>query len=247
MAKDEFSGSPRSSESKTPIFIFLPNFGSGSPLGPGGQSRQDLGCGAYWFFDFDPKKCFRVPIPQGLCGRSGTNTHALYASLQPFFCNVGVVGDLSDSVVPKFLCSSIFRKLLRVGWAVNSGGVGAYRTLAQPHATPQRAPPPTAINRQSPIANRQPPTANTWCARGHFLENLGTGTLLFFFPSLRTALPQSGEKFSTLPPAPPTPQGLGSRTELQTPSRGGVSCLLCILCIHICYCLSFFHPINFSV
>ena len=47
--------------------------------------------------------------------------------------------------------------------------------------------PPTAINRQSPTANRQPPTANTWCARGHFWETW-VQEHFFFFSSPRTAL-----------------------------------------------------------
>ena len=55
--------------------------------------------------------------------------------------------------------------------------------------------PPTANHQPPPTANHQPPpTAN----RQHmvcpwaFLGNLGTGTLLFFFSSLRTALGMSG-------------------------------------------------------
>ena len=44
MANDDFSDTPRRTDSKNPIFIFfLPNFGSGSPPGPGGQSREDFG------------------------------------------------------------------------------------------------------------------------------------------------------------------------------------------------------------
>ena len=48
-------------------------------------------------------------------------------------------------------------------------------------------PPPTATNRQSPTAQRPPPTANAWCAHGLFWENYVTEKF-FFFPPLRTAL-----------------------------------------------------------
>ena len=45
-ADAHFSEPPRRADSKIPFsFIFLPNFGSGSPLGPGGQSRYDFGGG----------------------------------------------------------------------------------------------------------------------------------------------------------------------------------------------------------
>ena len=58
-----------------------------------------------------------------------------------------------------------------------------------PPTTINRHQPPTTASRQSPIANRQPPTANTWCARGHFWET-GVQEHFFFFLSLKTALPQ---------------------------------------------------------
>ena len=54
-----------------------------------------------------------------------------------------------------------------------------------PTAANHHQPPPTATNHQLPNANRQPPTANTWCARGLFWEKCATEH--FFFP-LRTAL-----------------------------------------------------------
>ena len=51
------------------------------------------------FFDFEPKKCFRVPI-YGVCmGRGGTSADAVYA-LFGHFCYVGGFGDLGDPVVP---------------------------------------------------------------------------------------------------------------------------------------------------
>ena len=40
------------------------------------------------FFDFKPKKCFRVPTPWGLYGA------------ECHFCYVGGFGDLGDPVVP---------------------------------------------------------------------------------------------------------------------------------------------------
>ena len=39
MANDDFSEPPRRADSENPIVIFLPNFWSGSPPGPGCQSR----------------------------------------------------------------------------------------------------------------------------------------------------------------------------------------------------------------
>ena len=50
-------------------------------------------------FNFEPKKCFEVPPPLGLCGRSGTSANTVYA-IFGHFCYGGVFGDLSDPVVP---------------------------------------------------------------------------------------------------------------------------------------------------
>ena len=50
-------------------------------------------------FDFEPKKCFRVPTPWGLYGWSRTSAHAIYA-LSIHFWYVGGFGDLGDPVVP---------------------------------------------------------------------------------------------------------------------------------------------------
>ena len=45
------------------------------------------------------------------------------------------------------------------------------RQLPQPpSAANHHQPPPTAINHYSPIPNRPPPAAKTWCAHGHFRE-----------------------------------------------------------------------------
>ena len=54
------------------------------------------------------------------------------------------------------------------------------RTAPRDHQPPttNRHQPPTATNHQPPTANRQPPTGNTWCARGLFWENCEH----FFFP-----------------------------------------------------------------
>ena len=46
------------------------------------------------FFDFEPKKCFRVPTPWGLYG-----VFAVYA-LFSHICYVGGLGNLGDPVVP---------------------------------------------------------------------------------------------------------------------------------------------------
>ena len=51
-----------------------------------------------FFFNFEPKKCFRVPTPWGLYGASGTRA-AIYA-LFSHFCYVGDFGDLGDPMVP---------------------------------------------------------------------------------------------------------------------------------------------------
>ena len=51
------------------------------------------------FFDFEPKKCFRVPTPWGLYGAEWGEC---LCSLCTFthFCYVGGFGDLGDPVVP---------------------------------------------------------------------------------------------------------------------------------------------------
>ena len=53
------------------------------------------------FFDFEPKKCFRVRTPWGLYGAEWTSAYAVYA-LFSHFCYVGGFGDLGDPVVPTF-------------------------------------------------------------------------------------------------------------------------------------------------
>ena len=49
------------------------------------------------FFDFEPKKCFRVPTTGGW--RSGMSASAVYAFFS-HFCYVGGFGNLGDPVVP---------------------------------------------------------------------------------------------------------------------------------------------------
>ena len=52
-----------------------------------------------FFFDFEPKKCFRVPTPWGLYGAKWDERFGSLCTFQPF-CNVGGFGDLDDPVVP---------------------------------------------------------------------------------------------------------------------------------------------------
>ena len=51
------------------------------------------------FFDFEQKKSFWFPTPQGLCGQSGMSAYAVHAVFS-HFCYAGLFGDLSCSVVP---------------------------------------------------------------------------------------------------------------------------------------------------
>ena len=51
------------------------------------------------FFDFEPKKCFRVPTPWGLCATEWDERLCSLCTFQPF-CYVGGFGDLGDPVVP---------------------------------------------------------------------------------------------------------------------------------------------------
>ena len=51
------------------------------------------------FFDFEPKKCFRVPTLWGLYGPEWDERYAVYA-LFSHFCYVGRFGDLSGPVLP---------------------------------------------------------------------------------------------------------------------------------------------------
>ena len=57
------------------------------------------------FFDFEPKKCFRVPTPRVCMGQSGTSAFAVYA-FSSHFWYVGGFGDVSDPSVPTPRCAS---------------------------------------------------------------------------------------------------------------------------------------------
>ena len=51
------------------------------------------------FFDFEPKKCFRVRTPWGLYGAEWDESFAVYALFSHFWY-VGGFGDLGEPVVP---------------------------------------------------------------------------------------------------------------------------------------------------
>ena len=57
------------------------------------------------FFDFEPKKCFRVPTPWGSYGAEWDECRCTLCSFHPYAlfshsCYVGSFGDLGDPVVP---------------------------------------------------------------------------------------------------------------------------------------------------
>ena len=52
------------------------------------------------FFDFEPKKCFRVPTLWGLYGAEWDERFCNLCTLFSQFCYVGGFGDLGDPVVP---------------------------------------------------------------------------------------------------------------------------------------------------
>ena len=54
LAHDDFSEAPQRADSKTAIFLFLPNFGSGSPPGPGGSVSVGFGGGGRQLSPFGP-------------------------------------------------------------------------------------------------------------------------------------------------------------------------------------------------
>ena len=74
MANDDFSEPPRRADSKNPIFILLPDFGSRSPPRPGGQSPYDFWGGGRQLSSFGfffsagggslPECCIDLPPPE---------------------------------------------------------------------------------------------------------------------------------------------------------------------------------------
>ena len=58
-----------------------------------------------FFFDFQPKKCFRVPTPWGLYGADWDERFAVYGVVG-CFCYVVVFGNLSDPMVPTLRSAS---------------------------------------------------------------------------------------------------------------------------------------------
>ena len=78
--------------------------GGGGGGGGGGGSKMTPFFGSkiknlLVFFDFEPKKCFRIPTPWGLYGAEWDERLCSLCTFQPF-CYVGGFGDLSDPVVP---------------------------------------------------------------------------------------------------------------------------------------------------
>ena len=70
--------------------------GGGSKIDPPSfwvENHESFG----FFFDFEPKQCFRVPTPWGLYGVEWDERWVVYA-LFTHFCSVGGFGDFGDPV-----------------------------------------------------------------------------------------------------------------------------------------------------
>ena len=53
-----------------------------------------------FFFDFEPKKCFRVPTPWGLYGAEWDERSCAVHAVFSYFWYVGGFGDLGDPELP---------------------------------------------------------------------------------------------------------------------------------------------------